>query len=357
MNNSNRNIALRRAGIIFLCFVISIITAAYIISLGGDKDGETVSAEVVAEKMLIPGGHSVGVSMEVKGVLIVGLEEMETINGEIVNPGLLSGLQIGDTIVSINDTKVYSAQEVQAIINEIKSDVELQVQRRDEMITIHLSPIIAKDDGLYKLGIWVKDKTAGIGTLTFYDPSDGSFGALGHGITDTESGTILPVKHGELLNSSVQSLKEGKSGNPGEIRGIFYEEEAPLGELKRNTQFGIFGNTYSDIENPYFQQPLKIAYQKEIKKGPAYILTTVEGNKIEKFNVEITSVNSQKEPDTKGLVIKVTDKELLTKTGGIIQGMSGSPIIQNNKIVGAVTHVFVRNPQMGYGVFIEWMLQ
>lgn len=316
-----------------------------------------VTISVLPERLLVPGGHSVGVRMNVKGVLVVGLQEIETPEGKIVNPGLDAGLQIGDNILEIDGTKVNNAKEVKEIINQIKQDVRLKVKRKDDIINIRLAPVLSVDDNLYKIGVWVKDKTAGIGTLTFYDPSSNTFGALGHAITDPETGTVLSVAEGELLNSKVESVKQGKAGSPGEIKGIFYEADKPLGKLSINTDFGIFGSTYDQIENPIYQKPLQIGYQNEIKKGPAFILTTLDGDKVEKYSIMIEKINRQTNATTKSMVIKVTDERLLQKSGGIIQGMSGSPIIQNNKIIGAVTHVFVNDPQKGYGIFIEWMLQ
>jgi stage IV sporulation protein B len=316
-----------------------------------------VTISVLPEKVLVPGGHSIGVKMDVKGVLIVGLEEIETPDGDVVNPGLDAGLQIGDNILEIDDVKVNNANEVKQIINKRKQDVRLKVKRKDDIINIRLTPVLSVDDNSYKMGIWVKDKTAGIGTLTFFDPENDTFGALGHAITDPETGTVLSVAQGELLNSKVQSVKQGKAGAPGEIKGIFYESDEPLGKLSKNTDYGIFGETYQTISNPLYQKPLKIGYQNEIKKGTAYILTTLDGNKIEKYQIKIEKINHQTKASTKSMVIKVTDKRLLEKSGGIIQGMSGSPIIQDDKIIGAVTHVFVNDPQKGYAIFIEWMLQ
>jgi stage IV sporulation protein B len=316
-----------------------------------------VTISVLPERVLIPGGHSVGVRMNVKGVLIVGLEEIECTDGKFVNPGLDAGLQIGDNILEIDGLKVDNAREVKDVVNKIKADVRLKIKRKDDIMNVKLTPVQSVDDNLYKIGVWVKDRTAGIGTLTFYDPATHTFGALGHAITDPETGTVLSVAQGELLNSKVESVKQGKAGSPGEIRGIFYEADKPLGKLAVNTEYGIFGDTYEDISNPLYQKPLEIGYQNEIKKGPAYILTTLDGNKIEKYDISIEKINHQTKADTKSMVIKVTDKRLLEKSGGIIQGMSGSPIIQNNKIIGAVTHVFVNDPQKGYGIFIEWMLQ
>lgn len=344
---------LKKAGIVFLCLAAAVTLGCYMTE---KEPANEAAVPVMSERVLIPGGNSVGVRMDVKGVLIVGLEEIDTKDGKTVNPGLDAGLEIGDTIVEINGKKVYKASEVQDLVNEVRDTVKLKVQRKDRSLNIELSPVIAEDDGLYKLGVWIKDKTAGIGTLTFYDPATKKFGALGHGITDIETGTVLNINEGELLNSKVESVKEGKAGTPGEIHGIFYEAEAPLGTLFKNTKFGIFGSLYSDIENGSYSAPLIAATQAQIEEGPAYILTTISGDKIEKFDVEIERLTPQTAPDTKSMIIKVTDKDLLERTGGIVQGMSGSPIIQNNRIVGAVTHVFVNNPEKGYGIYIEWML-
>ena len=315
------------------------------------------NAPVVAERVLVPGGQSVGVKMDVRGVLVVGLEEIESDDGEKINPGLLGGLQIGDTILEINGTEVYSAGEVQSIVNEIKGVVKLKVKRNNEIISVNISPVLSKEEGLYKLGIWVKDKTAGIGTLTYYDPANSTFGALGHGIVDAETNSILPVETGLLLESQVQEVKEGKNGEPGEIRGIFYHSNDPLGSLERNSQFGVFGVSYNPIENPIYEKPLAVGTKEQVEKGKAYILSTLSNNEIRKFEIEIEKIEKQSSQADKSMVIKVTDEELIEESGGIVQGMSGSPIIQNDRIVGAVTHVFVNDPQRGYGVFIEWMLE
>lgn len=345
--------AIKKGGLIFVGLLLTII----IIGQFTMNSDNTASVDVVSETVLIPGGHSVGVRMDVKGVLVVGLEEIETIDGKRVNPGILAGLQIGDTILEINGTKVYKADEVQALVNKIQGDVKLKVKRKNQKLTINLTPVVAKEDKLYKLGVWVKDKTAGIGTLTYYNPVDQTFGALGHAIVDPETGSVLSVDKGQLLQAQVQSIQEGTAGTPGEIRGIFYEAESPLGGLEKNSVYGIFGNAYHPIENPLYKKPLVVGTQDQVEKGKAYILTTLDDNKLDRFEIEIEKIDHQSEPGDKGMVIKVTDKRLLEKSGGIVQGMSGSPIIQNDRIIGAVTHVFVNNPKKGYGIFIEWMLQ
>lgn len=343
-----------KKGALILCgLILSIALIGQIFS----QEERAASVPVVAEKVLVPGGQSVGVKMDVRGVLIVGLEEIEGKDGEKVNPGLLSGLQIGDIIMEINGTEVYRADEVQSLVNEIKDTVKLKVKRNDEILNVNINPVQAGEDGLYKLGVWVKDKTAGIGTLTYYDPVNSTFGALGHGIVDPETNSVLSVDTGLLLESQVQEIQEGKSGEPGEIKGIFYHSSDPLGSLERNSKFGVFGTTYHPIENELYSKPIAVGTKDQVELGKAYILSTLSNNEIKKFEVEIEKIEKQKKQSDKSMVIKVTDEELLKESGGIIQGMSGSPIIQNDRIIGAVTHVFVNDPQRGYGIFIEWMLE
>lgn len=326
--------------------------------LTGSGSYETVTNEGISRDMVMLGGRSVGVKLDVEDVLVVGLEEIETEDGKTVNPGLKAGLQIGDIIVAIDGTEVHNADDVLAIIeNTEKDSVRLKVGRKNELRYIDVEPVKSAEDGKFRLGVWVKEKTAGIGTLTYYRPYDGSFGALGHGITDVETGSILKVADGQLLDARVLSLKEGKKGDPGEIRGIFYEADEPLGELVKNTEYGLFGNAYADLTCEEYGEPVYVAEPEEIKKGEAYILTTVEKDQIEKFTIKIEKISTESEPTTKSMVIRVTDERLIEKSGGIIQGMSGSPIVQNGKLVGAVTHVFVNDPTRGYGIFAKTMIE
>ena len=353
----NKKVAYIRGAIILVVLLLTITGISFAVNSLGLEREKAVNLEVITEKYLIPGGQSIGVRMDVKGVLIVGLEEIETITGEKVNPGLICGLQIGDTILEVNGKKVYRASEVQKIVNDIKGDLVLTIKRKSDIKEIHLTPVQAKNDDMYKLGIWVKDKTAGIGTLTYFDPETKEYGALGHAITDPETGSVLSVAEGELVNAKVESVKQGKAGEPGEIRGIFYEAEAPLGKLKINSEFGVFGNCYKEIENPMFERPIPIGRKDTIKTGKALILTTLENNKIEPYEIEIEKINTRSRESNKNMTIKVIDPRLIAASGGIVQGMSGSPIIQDGKLVGAVTHVLVNDPTRGYGIFIENMLK
>lgn len=345
---------LKKGGLILAGLLLVIIIAGQFSAEPGE---DVASIDVVAERVLIPGGHSVGVQMDVKGVLVVGLEQITTENGKRVNPGLTAGLQIGDMILEVDGTKVYKARDVEKLVNEIKDTVNLKVQRKNKTITVKLTPVRTGEDGIYKLGVWIKDRTAGIGTLTYYDPVNQTFGALGHAITDPETGAVLTVNQGQLLQAQVQDVKEGKSGEPGEIQGVFYETESPLGDLELNCDFGIFGISYHPIENSVYDQPLAIGTRDQIETGKAYILTTLEKNQIQRFEIEIEKIHKRDRDTNKNMVIKVTDQRLLDESGGIIQGMSGSPIIQNERIIGAVTHVLVNDPTRGYGIFIENMLE
>ncbi|MFZ5966279.1 MAG: SpoIVB peptidase [Bacillota bacterium] len=318
----------------------------------------TMTVDVVPKIKLIPGGQSVGVRLNTKGVLVVGLEEIEGINGKRYNPGQDAGLCIGDSIIEINHERVRDAEHVTQIINKNKNnEILLRVRREQKEFNVKVTPVQCKDDGEYRVGLWVRDKTAGVGTLTFFHPESMKYGALGHAITDIDTGLLLTVNSGEVVKSKVASIEQGKRGKPGEIKGIFYDTSKPIGNLQKNTSFGIYGQAYDKLNNPVYPEPLEIAFQNQIHEGPATILTTIENNKIEEYEVYIQKVNRQKTPSTKSMIIKITDKRLLSKSGGIVQGMSGSPIIQDGKLIGAVTHVFVHDPTKGYGLFIEWMIQ
>lgn len=319
---------------------------------------KTVKVNVVPKLEVIPGGESVGVKLNTNGVLIVGTSEITDDSGNSYDLAKSSRVEIGDTLIAINDNKINNASHVSKIVNENKGrELELTLEREGKQFTVTTTAIKSGQDKQYRLGLWVRDKTAGVGTLSFLHPESKKFGALGHAITDVDTGSILSVKNGQIIKSRVVSIEQGKRGEPGEIRGVFYETSNPLGEIEKNTEIGVYGELVSDSFDVNYKKALPIAYQHEIKQGPAYILTTLDDNKIEKFSIEITKINFQSNPEPKSMIIKITDRKLLEKTGGIVQGMSGSPIIQNGKVVGAVTHVLINDPTKGYGIFIEWMIE
>ncbi len=344
-------IILRKSVLLFLV-VICIIAVAGSFMKAEEPAKEAV--EIVSEKTLIPGGHSIGIKMDVKGVLVVGLEEIET-KDDIVSPGYDAGLQIGDVITSINDREVYYAYEVTDILNKSDGKLNLEVLRNG--VTHNYTVNAAKDHltGDFKLGIWVKEKIAGIGTLSFYDPEENVFVALGHGIYERKTSALVEAAGGEMLKTEVKSIKEGETGEPGEIRGIFCQQDKPLGSVIKNSEYGIYA-TGLNVDQLELGEPMAIGTQDQVKTGKAYILTTIDGSTVEKFEVEIIKINKQEQVDSKGIEIEVTDEKLLSYCGGIVQGMSGSPIIQDGRIVGAVTHVLVNDPTRGYGIFIEHMI-
>ncbi|HZX21134.1 MAG TPA: SpoIVB peptidase [Clostridia bacterium] len=316
-----------------------------------------VKINVVSKVKVIPGGQSIGVRLNTDGVLIVGTTEITDSDTRTHNLALSSGIRIGDTLVKINNIKVQNASHVSEIVKESNGgELSLTIKRDNKKFVINVNPIKSEQDGEYRLGLWVRDKTAGVGTLSFVHPDSRKFGALGHAITDVDTGVLLSVRDGEIVKSKVISIEQGKRGTPGEIKGVFYETNNPIGKIEKNTQLGIYGELFSNVDGIDKQKSMPIAYQHEIREGAAFILTTLDNNTIEKFDIEIVKINLQTKPEPKSMIIRITDKKLLERAGGIIQGMSGSPIIQNDKMVGVITHVLVNNPTKGYGVFIEWMV-
>ncbi len=287
----------------------------------------------------------------------MGYSDITTGSGEVKSPAQNGGIQIGDRLISVNGNKIKNSKDLSKKINESKSEnVEILLERNGEEITKNIN-LSKNGDGDYKIGLWVRDSTAGVGTLTFYDKESGKYGAIGHPITDSETEKILSIKNGDLLNSSIISIKKGVKGNPGELRGIFSSDKKPIGNVTGNTQCGIFGSMNKENLKNVNNKTYKVGWRDEIQPGPAQIITTIDEEGPKLYDIEIMKLAKQDSISTKSMVIKITDERLLEKTGGVVQGMSGSPIIQNDKIIGAVTHVLVNKPEVGYGIYIEWMLK
>lgn len=332
---------LKRCALVFIGIIV--FAACTGLFMPGTGSIFTDSDQVVSERVLVPGGQSVGIQMDVKGALIVGVEKQ-------------AGAQVGDMIVAVNGTRVDGPEDVNQIVSGSRKKVNLTVIRDNKAMDFEVTPYFDRESREYKLGLWIKERIAGIGTLTFYDPKTGGFAALGHGIYEGETGLLLQTKSGTLQHTRVNQIKVGQKGEPGEIGGVVYDFQNPIGQIKKNTEFGIYGAADSE-EDFYLPGAMVMAPKEEIEKGRAYMLTTVDGTTVEKFEIEITKVHHQSTAHSKGLEFEIVDKKLLSTCGGIVQGMSGSPIIQNNRIVGAVTHVFVNNPKKGYGIFAEWMVE
>ncbi|MGG3802983.1 SpoIVB peptidase [Metabacillus fastidiosus] len=317
-----------------------------------------VNVNVLPDFKIIPGGQSIGVKLNTLGVLVVGHHQIATKEGK-KSPGEIAGVEVGDIITNINGTKIEKMSDVAPFIQEAgKSGAPLDIvlSRDEQEIKTKLFPLKDENDHSFRIGLYIRDSAAGIGTMTFYDPKSKKYGALGHVISDMDTKKPIVVEDGQIVRSTVTSIEKGSNGSPGEKLARFSGDREVIGDITRNSPFGIFGTLNQDIQNGIMDKALPIALSSEVKEGPAKILTVVDNDKVEQFDVEVVSSVPQKFPATKGMVIKITDKKLLEKTGGIVQGMSGSPIIQNGKVIGAVTHVFVNDPTSGYGVHIEWML-
>ncbi|WFT76966.1 SpoIVB peptidase [Halobacillus naozhouensis] len=309
---------------------------------------------------LVPGGHSVGVQLQTKGVLVVGHHLVNENKEESTSPGEKADIQVGDILLKGNGEELNSMEKLSKIVEKSgdqNEPVELTVKRGEETFQTSLTPSLNKKDDQYQIGLYVRDSAAGIGTMTFYHPDSGKYGALGHVIADMDTRQPIEINKGTIVESNVTSIEKGSQGVPGEKRAEFSLKEDRIGTITENSAFGIFGKLDDGIINEKYPDGLPVGYSEQVEEGPAKILTVLEGEKLQEFDVEIVSNMPKDKPVTKGMIVKITDPELLKKTGGIVQGMSGSPIIQNGKIIGAVTHVFVNDPTSGYGVHIEWMLK
>ncbi|MED1016028.1 SpoIVB peptidase [Bacillus atrophaeus] len=314
--------------------------------------------QVLPDLKVIPGGQSIGVKLHSVGVLVVGFHQVNTEEGK-KSPGESAGITAGDIIIEMNGQKIEKMSDIAPFIQKAGKtgeSLDLLIKRDKQKIKTKLEPEKDEAEGMYRIGLYIRDSAAGIGTMTFYEPKSKKYGALGHVISDMDTKKPIVVEDGEIVRSTVTSIEKGTGGNPGEKLARFSSDRNIIGDINRNSPFGIFGTLNQTIENNISDKALPVALSNEVKEGPAEILTVIENDKVEKFNIEIVSTTPQKFPATKGMVLKITDPKLLKKTGGIVQGMSGSPIIQNGKVVGAVTHVFVNDPTSGYGVHIEWML-
>ena len=301
---------------------------------------------------LVPCGTPFGIKMYTSGVVVVGISEIQT-DTELACPAKLAGLKIGDVILSVNGEKVSSNEKVSNLFKTSAGRVQkLTVSRKGKTHKLELTPVKSAIDGKYKVGVWVRDSSAGIGTVTFFDQNDNSFGGLGHPICDIDTGEIMPLGKGEIVDVEITKAIKGEQGTPGELSGSFMSDRA-TGYINENNETGIFGVLN---KKPVEQEPIPIAFSHQVKCGKAYIMSTVDGTSPQKYEILIEKINYSEKAKSKNMVVKIISSELIEKTGGIVQGMSGSPIIQDGKLVGAVTHVFVNDPTRGYGIFIENML-
>lgn len=318
---------------------------------------KTKKIKILESNKVFASGSAIGLVLKTEGVLVIGSSPVSTYEGEkdVLDDNII---QIGDIITQIENETVENVGSISKIINEENNrdrELEIKLIRKNKEITTRFKPCYDIKSKNYKLGVWVRDDASGIGTLT-YIGQDNRFGALGHPICDNDTKSKISLKEGKVYNCSVLGVNKGSSGEPGEIKGLFMQGKNEQGVIEKNNNYGVFGNLNENSSLFESAKEIEIGGRLSVKPGKAQIRCCIDGNKVETFDIEIIKTNYQNYSNDKSMVIRVIDDDLLNRTGGIVQGMSGSPIIQNNKIVGAVTHVFVSDPTKGFGVYIDWML-
>ncbi len=326
------------------------------LNLFGNIKIKDVNVDVVPKTKVIPIGTAIGMKLYTKGVLVVGMSQIKDENDEKKRPYENSGIEQGDTIIAINNNEVSNTNElIEEVNNSNGNAITVKYEKNNETLETSITPV--KSGNEYKLGLWVRDAAAGVGTLTFYEPNTNSFMALGHGISDIDTEKIVDIASGELITASILTIKKGVKGTPGEIRGTI-ENGNNIGKIGKNTNLGVYGTVtnknYLDISG---MEEMEVATRSEIQEGKAQIICQLDNNGRKTYEIEIEKIYLANNTDNKSMLIKVTDKELLEKTGGIIQGMSGAPVIQNGKFVGAVTNVLVNDPTQGYAIFGDMMIK
>lgn len=322
------------------------------LSLFNIIDLKDVKVSVVENTKVIPLGNIVGLKIYSDGVLVIGMTE---VGGAKPYEG--SNIKEGDLIVSVDNINVTTTKQLIECVNASEGkQIEIKYVRDGEEYTTNIEPIKTSNNE-YKIGLWVRDGAVGIGTATYYNPSNGKIATLGHGIVDVDTDSLITVESGSITNARISKLKKGIEGEPGEIKGSLIEDEV-IGSININTQFGIYGNVYYtsllDLNNT---EEMEVALIEEIKKGPAKIILALEDGIRKEYDIEIKKIYKNNTEDNKSMLIEITDDELIEKTGGIIQGMSGAPIVQNGKFIGAITHVLINNPKQGYALFGETMIK
>ncbi len=313
---------------------------------------KTISVTSKEHQKVYVSGESFGIKLYTDGVIVVGTQSVD-LGSKKVNPAENAGIEVGDIIISINNMNVFTSDDVEKILNDNNGKpYTLKIKRNERYKTFTLTPVYSDKEGCYKAGMWVRDSTAGIGTITFYNKESGTFGALGHQVNDVDTNEIMPMLEGEAVGADVTKVYKASSGETGSLTCDF--QDYTIGRLTDNTYCGIYG-VYSQIGDN--AKEYTVTSKQEVEKGEAQLITTVDESGPQSYDIEITKISYSESHLQKNMVIKITDDELLKKTGGIVQGMSGSPIIQNGKLVGALTHVIINNPQKGYAIFAQTMVE
>lgn len=328
------------------------------VNMFGSIPLKDVKVTVIDDIEVVPIGKIIGLKLYTNGVLVVGMSEIEDCNNNLIKPYQNTDIKEGDTILKINENEIQDIDVLKEVVNKSEGEnLKLTILRDGSILTSNITPVKTNDKE-YKLGLWVKDAATGVGTMTYYEPNSKSFAVLGHGITDSDTNNLINIESGELVTSKVISIKKGEIENPGEIKGTILNQQT-IGRVSKNTQFGIYGTldnlTSLNIDT---SKKMKVALRDEIKIGEAKIICSLDNsNKTKEYSIEIEKIYYDNDYNNKSMLIRVTDPELIDKTGGIIRGLSGAPIIQNGKFIGAVTNVLVSNPEIGYAIFGDLMVK
>lgn len=319
---------------------------------------KSILVESLPPRQVVVGGHSIGILLQSKGLMVVGIAPISSTSGKSIIPARESGFRIGDLIMEADGAPMYSEK---ALADAIDRDgvngrpASFLVKREKGNTRISVKPVFCSETQRFRVGLYVRDGVTGVGTMTFWDPTSRHFAALGHVIVDSDTKQAVGLRSGKIVPAYVQAVQPGKPGRPGQKIGVFDRGADVIGNLKTNSAYGVYGSTNKPVSNPAWPGVVSVAYAHQVEKGPAQILTVIDRDKIEKFDVVIEKVYPFRH-NGKGMVIRVTDPRLLSVAGGIVQGMSGSPIMQKGRLIGAVTHVFLNNPERGYGAFMDSML-
>ena len=327
------------------------------LSLFGKIPVKDINVNIIENAEVIPIGKIIGLKLYTNGVLVVGMSEIENMYNEMEKPFENTDIQEGDTIIKIDENEIENIEDLKKIVNESEGkNICLTLVREGTLVTSNIKPTQIEENE-YKLGLWVKDAATGVGTVTFVEKESQKFAALGHGIADSDTNRLIDIDSGEIVTSKVLSIKKGEEGKPGEIKGTIINQPT-IGNVEKNTVFGIYGtlNNLTSL-NINKSEAIPVALRNEIKEGEAQIICSIDGNTTKTYDILIEKIYLQNNSDNKSMLIKVIDSELLESTGGIIRGLSGAPIVQNGKFVGAVTNVLVSNPQIGYAIFADLMVK
>ena len=316
-----------------------------------------IDVSILPKTTVIPVGNLAGVKLYTNGVLVVGMSEIQGEDNKMYKPYEKTGIEEGDTIIAVNNQTIHSTEDLISCVNKsLGNEVEIDFVRDNEALQCSMTPVKTQGEE-YKLGLWVRDSAAGVGTVTFYEPESKTFAALGHGIVDIDTKQLINISSGEFVTTKILNIQKGEKGEPGRIQGTI-DNQPNIGTIYKNTKFGIYGKVDNLLPlNLNNSKEMEVALRDEIHTGKATILATLEKGKTQEYDIEIKKIFKENNYDNKSMQIKIVDEDLLEKTGGIIQGMSGSPIIQDGKFIGAVTHVLVNNPQEGYAVFGDIMIK